>query len=103
MTSHTTPQKMNLLQADALSRGASSRVARIGAKRARRRTLHRRITGFLGRLAKLRQRRAVIAELNMLSDHELADIGLARVDVPHVFDPDFISAHDEIRSEVRSH
>ena len=31
------------------------------------------------------RRRAVLNELESLSDHELADIGLARADVPHVF------------------
>jgi uncharacterized protein YjiS (DUF1127 family) len=38
------------------------------------------------------RRRAVINELDALSDHELADIGLARVDVPRVFDRDFVSS-----------
>jgi uncharacterized protein YjiS (DUF1127 family) len=32
------------------------------------------------------ERRAVMSELAMLSDHELADIGLTRGDVPYVFD-----------------
>jgi uncharacterized protein YjiS (DUF1127 family) len=40
---------------------------------------------FAGRL----ERRAVISELAMLSDHELADIGLSRGDIPHVFDRPF--------------
>jgi uncharacterized protein YjiS (DUF1127 family) len=35
------------------------------------------------------QRRAVVAELSMLSDHELADIGLSRGDIPRVFDRSF--------------
>ena len=37
------------------------------------------------------QRRAVMNELSALSDHELADIGLARSDIPRVFDPAFVS------------
>ena len=32
------------------------------------------------------QRRAAIEELAMLSDHELADIGLTRGEIPHLFD-----------------
>lgn len=35
------------------------------------------------------RRRAVINELDALSDHELADIGLSRVDVTRVFDRSF--------------
>jgi uncharacterized protein YjiS (DUF1127 family) len=42
---------------------------------------------------KLLQRRAVIEELSMLSDHELADIGLTRGEIPHVFDRAFVTAH----------
>ena len=34
-------------------------------------------------------RRAVLAELSMLSDRELADIGLHRADLKRVFDPAF--------------
>jgi uncharacterized protein YjiS (DUF1127 family) len=59
----------------------------------------RRPGGLLGRLSAVAQwvadmprRRAVINELDALSDHELADIGLARVDVPRVFDRDFVSS-----------
>jgi uncharacterized protein YjiS (DUF1127 family) len=37
----------------------------------------------------LPRRRAVIAELSALSDHELADIGLSRSDLARVFDPAF--------------
>ncbi len=35
------------------------------------------------------QRRAVVEELSLLSDHELADIGLSRGDIPRVFDASF--------------
>ena len=40
-------------------------------------------------LLDLPRRRAVIAELSSLSDHELADIGLCRSDLGRVFDPAF--------------
>lgn len=40
-------------------------------------------------LLDLPRRRAVIAELSALSDHELADIGLTRHELSRVFDPAF--------------
>ena len=42
-------------------------------------------------IAALPQRRAVISELNTLTDRELADIGLHRSDLKRVFDPRFQS------------
>lgn len=42
-------------------------------------------------LAEQPRRRAVINELGTLTDHELADIGLARGDLHRVFDRDFVS------------
>jgi uncharacterized protein YjiS (DUF1127 family) len=36
-----------------------------------------------------RRRQAVLQEMAMLSDRELADIGLTRADLPRVFDPTF--------------
>jgi len=38
-------------------------------------------------------RRATLAEMGMMSDRELADIGLTRGDVPRVFDADFVADH----------
>ena len=38
-------------------------------------------------------RQATLSEMGMMSDRELSDIGLARTDVPRVFDPDFVSDH----------
>ena len=40
-------------------------------------------------VAELPQRDAAIAELGALTDRELADIGLSRVDVPRIFEPGF--------------
>lgn len=48
-----------------------------------------RLGKFLHWLAEMPQRRAVIDELTSLSDHELADIGLTRCDLPRVFDDEF--------------
>jgi uncharacterized protein YjiS (DUF1127 family) len=38
------------------------------------------------------KRRAVMNELSMLSDHELADIGLSRSEIPRVFDRAFVAS-----------
>ena len=35
------------------------------------------------------ERRRVMTELAQMSDHELADLGLSRYDIPRVFDPEF--------------
>ena len=58
-----------------------------------------RLSGFVkSRLAKLasrRQHKAGIAELCRLSDHELADIGITRSDLPRIMDPRFIADHEQ--------
>ena len=51
-----------------------------------------RVSRAFASLAALPRRRAVIDELNMLSDRELADIGLSRADLSRVFDAGFVSA-----------
>ena len=38
-------------------------------------------------------RQATLSELGMMSDRELADVGLSRGDVPRVFDPAFVADH----------
>jgi uncharacterized protein YjiS (DUF1127 family) len=44
------------------------------------------------------RRRAVTSELAMLSDHELADIGLSRGDIPRVFDRSFVASRSAPRA-----
>ena len=48
-------------------------------------------------LGELSRRRAVLDELGSLSDHELADIGLTRSDLPRVFEPSFAAEHNRAR------
>ena len=48
-----------------------------------------RLTGLWASLVDLPRRRAVIDELSMLSDRELADVGLTRAELTSVFDPGF--------------
>jgi uncharacterized protein YjiS (DUF1127 family) len=38
-------------------------------------------------------RQATLSEMGMMSDRELADIGLTRSDVPRVFDASFVTDH----------
>jgi len=52
--------------------------------------LFARIGNALRWIAELPRRRAVLDELGSLSDHELADIGLTRSDLPRLFDPEFV-------------
>ena len=56
-----------------------------------------RLGAFMHWLADLPHRQAVMDELASLSDHELADIGLTRSDLPRVFDEDF-AAERNVRS-----
>ncbi len=50
------------------------------------RGLFRRLVAIL---AEWRRRRAVMQEMAMMTDRELADIGLSRADLRHIFDPRF--------------
>ena len=54
--------------------------------------LSARVQAAVIRVMELPQRRAVLDELNVLSDRELADIGLTRAELGSVFDPHFVSS-----------
>ena len=51
------------------------------------------LTHVMETFAAWRRRQAVVQELAMMSDRELADIGLSRADLPRVFDPAFAEQH----------
>jgi len=53
------------------------------------RSLSQRIGSLVSALLAIPRRRAVLDELSSLSDRELADIGLNRAELSHVFDPRF--------------
>jgi uncharacterized protein YjiS (DUF1127 family) len=63
-------------------------------------TLMQRLMGALSWLGSLPARRAVLDELSCLSDHELADIGLNRSDLPRVFDPSFAAQQSAERGRI---
>ena len=48
---------------------------------------------LLSSVAEWQRRRAAVAELSMMTDRELSDIGLSRSDLARVFDPAFASDH----------
>jgi len=58
------------------------------------------IADRLSSLAEWRHRRAVLAEMSLMTDHELADIGLSRSDLPRVFDPAFAADHTRGRDYI---
>jgi uncharacterized protein YjiS (DUF1127 family) len=58
------------------------------------------LAAVMARVAAWRRRREVMAEMAMMSDRELADIGLARSDLPRVFDPAFAADHIRGRDYV---
>ncbi len=47
------------------------------------------------------RRRALLDELNTLSDHELADIGLTRSELNRVFEPAFVAQRDAERDRAQ--
>lgn len=51
-------------------------------------------------LRQWRQRRQVVAELALMSDRELSDIGLSRADLSRVFDPAFAADNARNRDYI---
>ena len=82
-------EQIALLMSDSLTYREAPVEGMEGAVAAPRPTLGDRVRGWMQGLAEWSRRRAVIDELRMLSDRELADIGLSRADVGRVFDPRF--------------
>ena len=101
MTARTANASMIFLRASAASGqsfagGAAGQAGRSGAQRG-----GRGARGLLSRLADhIRERRhrfSVMNELAELSDRDLADIGLVRSDIPHIFDRDFTRRYEQGR------
>jgi uncharacterized protein YjiS (DUF1127 family) len=94
-----------LLNLNPTRRAQQIEEIRLAALRARDEAIGRAIRGAVAKvfralrsaarfIATFPQRRAVFAQLNALSDRELADIGLTRGDLKHVFDEDFMRARE---------
>ncbi len=85
MNAHVSNSDLTYVVPSALSTSGSAAYATPSRRRG--------IVAWLASLgewfAEMPRRRAVLSELSALSDHELADIGLARGDLPRVFDPEF--------------
>lgn len=82
-------EQIALLMSDSLTYRASIVQGTDGTIAEPRPTLWDHLRRFVSELAAIPRRRAVIDELGMLSNRELADIGLTRAEVSHVFDPRF--------------
>lgn len=53
--------------------------------------IRKTVTGVFRAVVEYPRRRRVYDELTMLTDRELADIGLSRGDIPRIFEEEFVS------------
>ena len=89
MNAHVSNNELTYVVPSALSTAGST----VHATSRKRAGLVARLAGWIGEMPR---RRAVLSELSALSDHELADIGLARGDLARVFDPEFAHSRSRI-------
>ena len=96
MSAFITKDEMSLLMPRSVTyRSTAEEAMRVAAEarlesgQALGQSLARGIGRAVAYLRSLPQRRATMNELRMLSERELADIGLSRSDLPRVFDPAF--------------
>ncbi len=82
MNAYTPHRELDLLPANRMSNPGARQLTP-------RRSTEGWVGGLVARFAQFMHRRSVIGELNELSDRELADIGLTRAEVRHVFDRGF--------------
>ena len=89
MNAPLTKEQMPLLMSDSLTYRTP------GVKATPRLTigLFARLRAAAAYLFALPQRRAVMNELSLLTDHELADIGLNRKELDRVFNPRFAQSY----------
>ena len=92
MSAPLAKEQISLLMSDSLTYRMPAVEGTDGTVAEPRPTFLDRMRGVLAHIAALPRRRAVIDELSMLSDRELADIGLSRADVGRVFDRRFSSS-----------
>jgi uncharacterized protein YjiS (DUF1127 family) len=94
MNARAAKEELAILLPNTMSQYLRNTHATMQAADAERHDLLARVGTALRWVAALPRRRAVLEELNTLTDYELADIGLTRADVPHVFDPAFAADHE---------
>jgi len=93
MTAQFAKDQVSFMTATTLSAGAPSVFAPSTGS-----SLGSRLRAATAWFSSLLRRRAVIDELGSLSDHELADIGLSRSDIPRVFDGAFVAQRSTPRA-----
>ncbi len=81
MNAYTSSEELALLPANRISYPEHFADAR-----SRKPSLYARVVEWF-------HRQAALNELSQLSDRELADIGLGRSELAHVFDPAFVARH----------
>lgn len=89
MHTRVAKEELAILLPNTMSHYFQDEPAYVAEPAATRSGLFARIGAALRWIAEFPRRQAVMDELSMLSDHELADIGLSRADVPYVFNPTF--------------
>ena len=89
MHTRVAKEELAILLPNTMSHYFQDEPVHVAEPEATRSGLFARIGAVLRWIAEFPKRQAVMDELSMLSDHELADIGLNRADVSHVFDPAF--------------
>jgi len=85
MNAYTSHHELDLLPATRMSNPAARHATP-------RRPIADRVGNLFAQIATAMHRRSVVNELSDLSDRELADIGLTRAEVRHVFDRNFARA-----------
>jgi uncharacterized protein YjiS (DUF1127 family) len=98
MSMRIAKEEMAIMMPGSIGHYFKDDLSEMPATQPRRASIFARIAGGLAYLAELPRRRAVLQELYSLSDHELADIGLTRSELPMVFDADFAAARDEAKA-----
>ena len=89
MSAHVAKEEIALQMPNSLSNYFKSEPEYMVVPEAAGTSVFARLGAAVRWIANLPARRSVMDELNALTDHELADIGLTRNELGRVFDPNF--------------